>query len=816
MSATILSDSKSILAKLLAGENLNVVHRRISTAMIDLKTRTLYCPIWEDMSGELYDLLMGHEVSHALHTPTEGWHDSIVTGKDAKGKDIVDKKFKGVLNVVEDARIEKLIKRKYPGIMKSFIAGYKILFARDFFGVKKLRDDYSSLNIIDRVNLYAKCGSFLVVPFADHEKDIVREVEDAETWEQVVDIAKRLQQMAKEEQESKMNDLDDLTEELMKQFEDGIPEEEQELDLSDDDQIEDDQTESEDEESGEDAPKSKVEESDAGEDEESPNEEESDTGESTGEEDDSESEETDGEGDASGDSEEEDDSEEEGEGAGEEGDEPAEDDEESTEEPLGGSQEGGTDGTENDPESVTDKAFRERERELICDALEIYQYNLPKPLLDRIIVPNKVFLENFYNHIETAKRQYHNDPIVETCSLRFNQNNNRYINLLVKEFEMRKNARQYARTQTARTGELDMSKLHKYKYSNDIFRKINVVEKGKSHGMIMYVDMSGSMDSMFGPTMEQTLILVAFCRKVGIPFDVYGFSDKKEYLNAMYRKGKLSRDFLSAEKFQRTGLDKYVMEEQGFHLIHFISSQFGGNHYRRAFDAMATVAMNWKNRLYARTFLNWDDMGFDLGGTPFTQAIMASRPMIEKFKQDNGVDITNVIYLTDGDGTGCFKFTDIKASPYNPETGKPRFEQVVYMIDPKTKQRVELSHTGNDSIQHQTAMTQFVRKVTGCKHIGFYIAESSILKYRVAALSGAEKASVNDKFFRENGYFSAPHIGYDMYYYVAAPKSNVQDKDYTVNENDTVGKIAKTFTDAQESKRRHRVLVSTFAKDIAA
>jgi hypothetical protein len=29
------------------------------------------------MSGELYDLLMGHEVGHALYTPVEGWHDAV-------------------------------------------------------------------------------------------------------------------------------------------------------------------------------------------------------------------------------------------------------------------------------------------------------------------------------------------------------------------------------------------------------------------------------------------------------------------------------------------------------------------------------------------------------------------------------------------------------------------------------------------------------------------------------------------------------------------------------------------------------------------
>lgn len=811
MSSVILSESKSILAKLLAGENINVVHKRISTAMIDLKTRTLYCPIWEDMNGELYDLLMGHEVSHALHTPQEGWHSAITI----PGTDKVDKAFKSVLNIVEDARIEKLIKRKYPGIAKSFVEGYKILFNRDFFGIKKLKD-YSTLNLADRINLYAKCGAFLIVPFNDEERELMDAVNATETWEQVMEVAARLHEKMKEEQDSQMNSLDDLTEELLRQFEDGL-EDMEDLDLSDDDSDEEPQPKKaskkskpkkEEEEgedaAGDDATEDEKEEGESADgskpsDEEGDDEDDAEEGAGSGGDDDEESEDEDAD------------------------DEDADEDGEDSDEESGSSDGAGEnsegDDEDDSPRSITDETFRERERELITDAVEVFTYNLPTPALDRIIVPNKVFVDNFYEQVAATKKLYRNsDPIVETCSKRFSQNNNRYINLLVKEFEMRKNASQYARTTVARTGELDMSKLHKYKYSNDLFKKISVVEKGKSHGMMMFVDMSISMDSMFGATMEQTLILVAFCRKVGIPFDVYGFCDSRNFIQKMIRDKKLPANF-NGRKFDRTNDDNYTIADDSFHLVHFISSNLAGKQYHRAFDLMATVALNWHGKKYPKTLLNWENMGLSLGGTPFTQTVMASRPMIERFKADHKVDITNVIYLTDGDGTTCFTFPEVKPSAINPETGKPKFEQHIYMIDRKTKRRIEFASVGMYYNNHQKAMTQFVRSVTNCKHIGFYVGDSHSLRRSIFAAMGVEnveKVAAFEKFWKANGYYSLPSIGYDMYYYVSQGNENLDDDDYTLTEEMTSKKIAKVFSDAQSNKRKHRVLVSKFAQDIAA
>lgn len=89
----------------MASEDITVVHKKIPTAYFDVKNRVLACPIFkDDMSSELYDLFMGHEVGHALNTPLEGLHSTMKENRT----------LKGYLNVVEDVRIETAIKNKFP------------------------------------------------------------------------------------------------------------------------------------------------------------------------------------------------------------------------------------------------------------------------------------------------------------------------------------------------------------------------------------------------------------------------------------------------------------------------------------------------------------------------------------------------------------------------------------------------------------------------------------------------------------------------------------------------------------------------------
>jgi len=72
----INKDAKSLLAKMLATENIHVVHKKMPTAYFDTKNRELGLPILKEMNGDIYDLMTLHEVGHALWTPEDGWHSS--------------------------------------------------------------------------------------------------------------------------------------------------------------------------------------------------------------------------------------------------------------------------------------------------------------------------------------------------------------------------------------------------------------------------------------------------------------------------------------------------------------------------------------------------------------------------------------------------------------------------------------------------------------------------------------------------------------------------------------------------------------------
>jgi len=109
--------SKSILAKLLASEDITVIHGADApTASFDVKNRVLTLPCWTNMSNSLYDMLVGHEVSHALYTPnsdSDGWFQIEAL---AKSLDMPASTVKMYANIVEDARIERMIKSKFPGL----------------------------------------------------------------------------------------------------------------------------------------------------------------------------------------------------------------------------------------------------------------------------------------------------------------------------------------------------------------------------------------------------------------------------------------------------------------------------------------------------------------------------------------------------------------------------------------------------------------------------------------------------------------------------------------------------------------------------
>ena len=189
----IKQEIKGNLARLLATENLVVEHRRVPTASFDVDRRVLTLPNWDRASSIVYDMLVGHEVGHALFTPNEDWSNFFDCPKD-------------FVNVIEDARIEKLMKRKYPGLRKSFAGGYQELNDQDFFGIAE--EDTSKLSLIDRINLHFKIGAAAMIPFSIEEQVFVSRTDVAETFEEVCQIAVDVYEFSKQEKVEELPSVD--------------------------------------------------------------------------------------------------------------------------------------------------------------------------------------------------------------------------------------------------------------------------------------------------------------------------------------------------------------------------------------------------------------------------------------------------------------------------------------------------------------------------------------------------------------------------------------------------------------------------------
>jgi cobalamin biosynthesis protein CobT len=760
--AASVQENKSQLAKLMASENIQVRHMPVRTASFNLKDRVLTCPIWTDMTGNIYDLLMGHEISHALHTPMAGWHNAIVNDKKRKN-------IKRFLNVVEDARIERIIKNKYQGLRKPFADAYQELFDRDLFKVKKLKGDYSKLGLIDRINVHFKLGAQALVNFNTTEQGFVDRISIADTWVQVEQLAREIYDYQKANAKPKEPQAPQPKQK---------PQPKKDQDQGGDDSEEDDDTSSD----GNDA---------------DPDDSEEDAG---GESDDMSATDEDGDSDTK----------------PKEGgkSDKAKDKLEESEEPV-------------EPDSETDKAFRAAEDSLHDPTAEAQAFfKLPEADLKEIIVTNKQVLETFERGVRghmtkhyPGKMNY--DTIAMAVNKVFHTRNKNYIQLLVKEFEMRKNANQYSRQLTAKSGELDGNRLARYRVTNDLFRKVTTVQKGKNHGMIMFLDMSESMRPFIRYVVEQALILSTFCKRVGIPFDLYGYTDGHKYTGFGS-----NQQFSEAKDPDNT----FNLSSGSFCLRHMLSSKFSGNHYKRAFN-MVNMFGELSNA-YGRsidvsgcfpisTYSLSDNghlMGMDLGGTPFIETLVASKEIIKHFKNEHHSDIVNVIYLSDGDGNQSMVFPYEFTRTITPYTvGKTKFG----VTDPATKISVLPESTGVTSGNYrfnmfQAALTELIQETTGARHIGYYFGDYSNILDRVSHRPGVEKSKLPGLIdqLKKSGYVAVPNLGYSNYYYVDVAVINDTNKT-VMNSTMTPDQLGVAFTANQRRKQNNKLIARQFAAEVA-
>jgi hypothetical protein len=117
MSERAMNRERNQIAKLMATENITVIGTKDNTASFNLETRVLSLPRYENLGDDAYNTFVAHEVGHALYTPIQYSEEIQKRGS--------SQAVAYTFNIVEDARIEKLIRRKYPGVVREFQAGYR-------------------------------------------------------------------------------------------------------------------------------------------------------------------------------------------------------------------------------------------------------------------------------------------------------------------------------------------------------------------------------------------------------------------------------------------------------------------------------------------------------------------------------------------------------------------------------------------------------------------------------------------------------------------------------------------------------------------
>ena len=712
----IRHEIKSQLAKLLATEDLVVENKYVETAQFNVHTRVLTLPVWERASAQVYDMLVAHEVGHALYTPDSDWF------KDRK----ISPQF---VNIVEDVRIEKMMKRRYAGISKTFHRGYSELADEDFFCIEN--EDVNKMNLADKANLYFKIGKFVDIDFNSQERILIQKISDAETFDDVLDVAEELYNHCKKQQEMKTK-TDDL-------------------------QVQGGQSE------GEDQPET-----------------------------DSQEESTpsvpNGTNDAPGSND-------------------YDSDEFDSEEPTDSESYGGTE-NDDEPEVSTAQSLEDALKDLASnEGWENVYLELPKLDLNRIVVPNAEVhsrfdeWNDFMNRHELTEEEVFGNA--DRQFKEFKKSAQKEVNYLVKEFECRKAADSYARATTARTGVLDCSKLHTYKYNEDLFKKVTTLADGKNHGLVFVLDWSGSMGNVLQDTLKQLFNLMWFCKKASIPFEVYAFTNEypKEPTEETLRE-----DYTQHAYEKREGL---IAVGPWFSMMNIFSSSVKMKELEQQMKNFYRLSYNMTIWSHAPI-----PTGLSLSGTPLNEAFISLHQILPQFKKQYKVQKVQCVVLTDGEAGGMKYHKEVQRRWENgPFLGVGSVQMNAFLRNRKT------GNTYSFDCEWWQMSDIFLKDLrdtfTDVSFIGIRVLESRDAGSFIRRYTGWTPAfEKTQKVWKKERAFALHDAGYHTYFGMsAAALSN--NSEFDVDEGASKAKIKSAFVKSLKNKKMNKKVLGEFIELIA-
>ena len=585
-----LDETKRGLAKLLARENITVRHENTSTAMFDVQNRILVLPKWDNVTVDQYDLLIGHEVGHAKYSSGPESLDILAECR----------KFDGLhtyLNVLEDTRIERLMKDEYPGLRASFRRGYADFAHHGPIFKEDPTENLATYSFIDRINVQYKVGAHRDVPFTDAERALFPRIDSLESMTAAFELAKELydadvqaqKEMPKEDGEGQPSDSDS-------DGQDSQGTDSQESDCDGDGNGQD--SDGQDIEPGLDG-------DDSQQDGDGPKQDTSN----------SESDDTDGDS-ADGDAD-----------NAKEGDTP--DGDEAA--PVTG------ENPNSGPVAKTDMANKEALESLANTDADHYSAPVEvdlKPLNAKqaasFEVPYQDDVAEYFTVYPSAKAE------AEEYLEQFNQKHGATIKFMAREFDLKKAARLAERAKTSRTGRLDVTKLYAYKFREDLFKSAVVLPTGKSHGVVVVIDGSGSMNDIISDALDQALLFGTFAKSVGIPFKAIVFSTERYSTND------------HANVHSTTDVGSKTLTPTTGHLQLATVLDTSAPKWKDQLIACAAFAAKYDNSR-STNYACHDVPHTDLGATPLYSTLLVAEQIIAAMKSGHRLDKTTLLIVTDGD-----------------------------------------------------------------------------------------------------------------------------------------------------------------------
>jgi hypothetical protein len=778
---------REALARCLALENITVQHTNTTTAAFYLEDRILMLPNWTGVSDSLYCAFIVHEVGHALYTPQNLPKQFGFTPSEC---------LHLIANIVEDVRIEKLMLKKFPGFRTDFVKANFELKELDFYGDL----NFSEMNVFDRFNIHFKLGRYLgiSVPFSDEERPYVDLIDSCETYQDVVRVSIELKNKFFKNKPQSQSPQSGEGESQQSSGEEGSEQNSSSRNSCSDPTDENQNGESSSDENG----------SEDGDDSSSESGEQGEGGEETS---------------AAGNSNEEGDAEGDSSGAGEDGEEEGDSSESSLE--NGTDMKGGQNKDAGKPSDFSPSDLLDEDN-FNVETQSNYDKNLeglsrgtsrvPTPVsfdgkmnLDDVIIGYKKILKGF-DFFYTKQENAYSLDYGTAYRNEFLKRNKKTLDFLVSEFNKKKSATEFHRRRQSKSGTLALNKLHKYQYSEDIFQNVMIQEDGKSHGLVMYLDQSGSMRRNMTGAIEQILILVMFCRRINLPFRVFGFSDNDYYSDhesaddsgycSKYRK----RTFRSSG-LKRKQANELVLER--FNLREYFSSDMSTIEFNKIFLYLSTLAYAWDREATKTDFglkgkyngkprpkVPWFE---SLGGTPLNPAILTGIQLIPEFKRKYKLDIVNSVFITDGEnGHGM---SAVRRKPHNRKlTTEPLGGDL--LLTEKISGKTFLVEHGGYYGPMTRDLLSMTRQITGSKIIGFFIENPSRI-IRKALDQGIHNAK---ELLERDNFIEIQEAGYDAFYQIP------NGEDLQVKDTSGSGDVLERFKKAQIDTRKQRILLSKF------